>query len=187
MANFETAYLVVKRNEGGWANNPNDRGGETYKGIARNFHPRWSGWPIIDAYRKHAKFEAALEKDAILQKLVRAFYKENYWNALSLDYVAHQETATELFDTGVNMGTGVAGIFLQTALNVNNKNGKEYPDLKMDGKVGPVTIQTLNAHKRPMEILKLLNIQQGAKYIDICMANPSQEIFMTSWLSRVSL
>ena len=36
MANFTIALKKVLKNEGGYANNPNDAGGETYKGISRN-------------------------------------------------------------------------------------------------------------------------------------------------------
>ncbi|MBX9449807.1 MAG: hypothetical protein KL787_08850, partial [Taibaiella sp.] len=28
------------------ANVAGDRGGETYKGIARNIHPKWQGWGL---------------------------------------------------------------------------------------------------------------------------------------------
>ncbi|MDR1034997.1 MAG: hypothetical protein LBT40_00015 [Deltaproteobacteria bacterium] len=36
----------VEEMEGGWANNPADSGGETFRGIARNFHKSWPGWAI---------------------------------------------------------------------------------------------------------------------------------------------
>lgn len=39
MADFDKAHLEVMGNEGGYANNPVDAGGETYKGIARKFWP----------------------------------------------------------------------------------------------------------------------------------------------------
>ena len=187
MADFETSYKVVMNNEGGYANSKADRGGETYKGIARNMHPEWSGWALIDGYKVHALFPNVLQSDVILQKLVRAFYKEQFWNELSLDGVASQEIATELFDTGVNMGTGVAATFLQRVLNATNKCGRDYADMKVDARVGPVTVSVLNNHKSPGQVLKLLNCLQGVKYIDICEHNPSQEVFMNSWSSRVAL
>ena len=40
--------------------------------------------------------------------------------------------ALEMFDTGVNMGTGRAVGFLQTALNVLNRNQQLYPDMVVD-------------------------------------------------------
>lgn len=183
MADFEKAYDLTMGHEGGYANNPNDRGGETYKGIARKHFPKWSGWVTIDAYKN----KAALGGDATLQKQVRAFYKEYFWNALYLDYVNDQRIATELFDTGVNMGTGQAALWLQTVLNVSNRGGKDYADVVKDGKIGHKTVTILNAHPRPDEVLKALNCLQGAKYIAICEANPSQEEFYRGWMKRVVL
>jgi lysozyme family protein len=48
MAHFKTAYALTMGHEGIYSNNPKDRGGETYKGIARKFHPSWEGWKAID-------------------------------------------------------------------------------------------------------------------------------------------
>lgn len=192
MATFKTAYDVVKANEGGYANNPNDRGGETFKGIARKIFPDWAGWKIIDAIKR----VVGTDPDAInraaannpgLQPLVLDFFKTNFWDVLQLDQVNHQAIALELFDTGVNMGTSAAATFLQRALNVSNRCGRDYADLPVDGSIGPKTVATLNGHHRPAEVLKALNCLQGAKYIAICEANPTQEIFYVSWLSRVSI
>lgn len=185
MADFRTAYQIVMTNEGGYANNPTDRGGETWRGIARKIFPTWSGWVFVDAAKQQANFPSNLAANDQLQKLVLAFYKENFWNKLNLDLVNNQKIANELFDTGVNMGSGVAGTFLQRVLNVSNRGGKDYPDLTVDGTVGQKTIAVLNGHKRIEEVYKGLNCLQGAKYIGICESNPSQEIFYRSWYSRV--
>jgi lysozyme family protein len=188
MADFKRAYAIVRVNEGGYANNSNDRGGETYKGIARKFWGDWSGWPIIDSYKKHiSSFEAALEKDKGLQDAVLAFYKQNFWNELSLDQVNDQAIADELFDTAVNMSTTTGATFLQRTLNVLNNRAKLYDDLLVDGKIGPKTIQVLNAHKSSTRVLKVLNCLQGAKYVAICENNPSQEEFMWGWMNRVAI
>jgi lysozyme family protein len=192
MADFNAAYLVVRAHEGGYANNPNDRGGETYKGISRKNFPGWSGWVYMDDVKNKVGLrEDAINTEAaktdILQKLVRAFFKDNFWNELSLDQVNNQDIAVELFDTGVNMGTGVAATFLQRVLNATNRNGADFKDIKVDGRVGPGTVGTLNQHKRPRQVLVLLNCLQGTRYIDICEHNPSQEIFMNSWTDRVAI
>jgi lysozyme family protein len=186
MADFKTAYKITMAHEGGYANNPADTGGETWKGIARKKHPDWPGWTIIDK-AKNGNFPANLHSVSGLQDMVESFYKVKFWDYLKLDQVNNQKIANELFDTSVNMGQGIAALFLQRSLNVSNRNGKEYADLQVDGSIGPVTINTLNSHPRQEQVLKVLNTLQGARYISICEANPSQEIFMTSWLSRVGL
>lgn len=187
MASFEIAAPIVSGHEGTYANNPLDRGRETYCGISRKHFPKWSGWQIIDTYKSYKNFPRVLDGDVTLQKLVRSFYKGNFWNKLNLDMVNDQAIANELYDTGVNMGTGMAAVFLQRVLNVTNRNEKDYKDLQVDGDVGPDTIAVLNKHKNPKMILKFLNCLQGTRYIDICEINPSQEIFMNSWASRVAI
>jgi lysozyme family protein len=187
MANFLLSYTATMKVEGGYSNNPTDKGGETYKGISRKMHPEWTGWNIIDKYSTANVYllNEQLNGDNNLQLLVQDFYKREFWDALKLGEVNNQKIATELFDTAVNMGTGTAALFLQRALNVSNINNKDYADLKLDGQIGAKTLTALNDHPAPNIVFKLLNILQGAKYIAICEANPSQEIFLKGWLTRV--
>lgn len=173
--------------EGGYSNNPNDRGGETYRGISRRNFPMWSGWAVIDAHKGKPGFPESLATVPGLQKLVHGFYKMEFWNRLSLDQVNDQRIAEEMFDTAVNCGVGIAGSFLQRALNVTNRAGRDYPNLVVDSQVGPKTVGMLNMHRKPSDVLKVLNILQGNRYIEICEARESQEEFASGWLNRVSL
>lgn len=192
MADFLTAYKKTAIVEGGYANDRDDRGGETYKGIARNSDGAWRGWPLIDMIKKKvgtsaAAINAEAEKDAQLQQMILDFYKKVYWDVLSLDSLNDQKVASELYDTGVNMGTGRAGLFFQRVLNVCNRGGASFPDLKLDGQVGAKSINafnSLNPADKAM-VWRLLNCLQGEKYIAICEANPVQEKFVRSWASRV--
>jgi lysozyme family protein len=63
MADFKQAHSIVMNNEGGYANDPSDRGGETYKGISRNNFPNWKGWKLIDLHKLHVGFPQNLEAD----------------------------------------------------------------------------------------------------------------------------
>ena len=99
--------------------------------------------------------------------------------------------AEELLDTGVNCGTGFAKPTLQRALNLLNNQGKGgWPDLAVDGVYGPVTLAALKTLlvKRGKEgektLLKVLNILQGNRYIEICERNPSQEQFFFGWIAN---
>ena len=85
------------------------------------------------------------------------------------------------------MGLDIAALFLQHSLNVLNRNGVDYPAIKEDAKIGPVTVGYLNSHKNPSNVYKVLNCLQGSRYVDLCKANRRNEKFMNSWLSRVSL
>lgn len=192
MANFNISYNLTSIVEGGYANDPQDRGGETYKGIARKINPEWKGWAEIDKIKKKvgssaSAIDKSAQSDGYLQSLVLVTYKSSYWDALNLDLLQDQNVANELYDTGVNMGTGRAALFFQRVLNVVNRNGTLFPDLKLDGQVGPKTVGAFNSLTQSDKrmVWRLLNCLQGEKYISICESNPTQEKFMRSWASRV--
>jgi lysozyme family protein len=190
MAIFKDAHAIVMKIEGGYANDPDDLGGETYKGISRKNFPNWKGWALIDLGKTIKKtvpeLDEIFETNLPLQGLVLDFYKANFWDEIKLDNINDQKIATELYDTGVNMGIGYSKLFLQESLNLNNNNGNDYPDIEEDKIIGPLTIKYVNEHKRPAELFKTLNIFQGSRYIEICRTNKKMEKFWRSWLSRVT-
>jgi lysozyme family protein len=105
MANFTEAFDLTSAHEGGYVDDPTDRGGETYRGISRVHHPSWSGWSKIDVYKGERGFPAMLDTDRSLQNSVKSFYKRKYWDRFLGDQVPDQQVANELYDTGVNMGS----------------------------------------------------------------------------------
>lgn len=193
MANFNIAYGKTVGFEGGYANDPDDFGKETYMGISRRYHPGWSGWQIIDYYKNVyksnlEKFKARLTSDKELSNRVKLFYKTNYWDINILGEFNSQDIANELFDTGVNLGYNDAAAFLQLALNVLNKNNKLYDDLVVDGKIGPKTFAAMEAcleYRGDSYLYKVLNILQGHHYVNRMGDNSTQEKFAYGWLDRV--
>lgn len=191
MADFKIAKIITAQAEGGYANNLADTGGETMYGISRKFNPNWTGWKLVDSIKKEvgtspSAINKKADRDPVLHALVDSFYKTNYWDVNRLDAVTSQSVANELFDTGVNMGVRVAAEFLQRALNITNNNGKLFEDLIVDGAIGQRTLSALSISDAKL-IYKILNVLQGAKYVAICEANKSQEIFVKSWFSRVDI
>lgn len=187
MADFNVSFNITCAVEGGYAFDKLDRGGETFMGISRRSEPSWNGWPLIDKLKKEPNFPANLESNIQLKKQVLYLYKVQYWNSLNLSEIQDQRMADELYDTGVNMGVARAGLFFQRVLNTINRNGSLFPDLKLDGQVGSKTIGCFNQLNVTDKYLawKLFNCLQGAKYIDICESDKTQEKFMRSWASRV--
>ena len=126
--------------------------------------------------------------------VAEAIYADRYWNALSLDAVEalDADVAAELADTGVNMGAGRAGRFLQRALNAFNRQGVLWPDLTVDGVIGAKTIEVLRAyfdHRKadaaPV-LLAALNAQQGEGYLSLVETRQKDEKFVFGWfLHRV--
>lgn len=181
--NFSDAYKELIHDEGGYVDDPNDRGGETYKGIARRFNPDWSGWKIIDNYKSNKKnFKDFLSTDKKLESLVQAFYKANYWLKFKGDDLPYI-IAEELFEQSVNLGTWkTAGINLQKSLNLLNRNGKLFKDLVVDGIVGPTTLKAVGLVEN-RRLLKVLNGLQFMRYYELDKKNPSLERYV-GWFDR---
>jgi len=98
MADFLPAFEEVVLNEGGYklTDIQQDRGGQTYAGISRKFHPHWPGWSYIDRGQVPPV------------SLVRAFYKDEFWDRLRCDEIEDEGIAQSLFDFGVNAGWRVS-------------------------------------------------------------------------------
>lgn len=175
MSLFDDCFRDLILVEGGYANDPKDRGGETMYGITQ---------AVARAHGYTGPMASLSLADA------KAIYRRAYWDALRLDDVAAiaGSVAQELFDTAVNMGTRVAGRFLQASLNVLNREQRDYPDLDPDGRIGPATVDALRAYVRirgregVVVLLRALNGLQAARYIEIATANPSQQAFVYGWL-----
>lgn len=123
MANFKSALDKVLVKEGGYVNDPDDAGGETYRGVSRRFWKNWEGWKIIDDYKENNKvsnkeFTNILNRNVKLQKEVYSFYKSNFWDCFELDDVPNQRVAEMMFDTAINQGAAAAIKFAERTLNL---------------------------------------------------------------------
>jgi len=187
---FSEAVQHILDAEGGYVNHPKDKGGETYKGIARKFWPDWEGWRKVDrlsrGFRK-TKFPQNLEDDAVLQTLVQDFYRVNFWNAVEGDRVnkISRKIALELFDTAVNQGRRSAVKYLQQAI-INCSYGLGI-NIKADGVIGDKTIAALETLCPAYEsaVYKSMNGEQYLKYVRICEKDESQKVFFRGWMRRV--
>ena len=174
---FDTLIQGVLGREGGYVNHPDDRGGETIWGIT------------VGTARRHG-YQGSM-RSMPRAEAVR-IYRAVYWVAPGFAQVAAQSVpvAEELFDTGVNMGPGVAAEFLQRSLNALNRQGKDYPDLKVDGDIGQATLAALDAYLRlrgrvgESVLLKALNVLQGARYIQLAEGRGANESFVFGWLAQ---
>lgn len=191
MASFNEAFAETSAIEGGYANDPVDRGGETYRGIARNFHPDWAGWAKVDAAKADDGFPDALADDPGLARDVAAFYRTHFWNRVRGNQIPDQAIAMELFDTAVNMGVGRAVRFLQEALNMLNRDGRLFDDLGVDGLLGSITLGALDkvlaSRDGAAHVLALMNLLQGMHYVAILRDDASQRRFIRGWLRRVEV
>lgn len=176
MAEFQKAYAKVKKFEGGYANNPNDRGGETYAGIARVHFPKWKGWEIIDKYKQseHSSKELnkVLQGNEQLDVMVEYFYKVNFWNAIKGDEITNQLVADNIMDFAVNSGVGRASKYAQRIVGVTE-----------DGEIGAKTIKAINAHTHDFVVkYKAARLEFLKK---IVARDSTQSEFMKGWTVRV--
>ena len=115
----------VLEREGGFIDHPADKGGPTCFGIT-------------EAVARAHGYAGAMKQ--LPRDTARSIYRRLYWLRPRFDEVASHSTrvASELFDTGVNMGPAVAVTFLQRALTALNRSGKDYADLTPDGRIDNV-------------------------------------------------
>jgi len=165
---FDEAFKQTIGHEGGYVNDPDDKGGETKYGISKRSYP--------DINIKELSFEQAKE-----------IYFKDYWERQGCHLMeGHPEIAIEIFDTSVNMGVGRGAKIFQEALNLSNRNEKDYRDIAVDGGIGSITISTLRACKNKRLLFNVMNILQGEFYINLMRKNSVYEKYI-GWFNRVEI
>ena len=112
-------------NAGGYVDDPDDAGGETYRDISRVYNPLWIGWKVIDQLKLPGS--PNIPKNFVsdgLDKMAYAFYKDKYWNPLDLDNVRNQDVANIIFDETLD---GLGRCLQMVKLALSELNGKQYP------------------------------------------------------------
>lgn len=201
MANFDTAYQETMKSEGGYANNPSDKGGETWRGIARNLWPQWEGWKLVDEIKANCGASLKLLKQALmmdeeLEVKVKLFYRVQFWNRLNLEELP-ERIAMEIFDTAVNQGCSTAVQYFQQALNMLNNNQAHYRDIPVDGVNGRMSMSSFQAYMRTADtvpgrsaelnvkvLLKAMDGLQFERYKEIVSRESVQEVFFYGWIQR---
>lgn len=97
---WERAFDLLMKNEGGYVNNPNDKGGKTKYGISKK------------AYPNEDIENLTLDK-------AREIYKRDYWNRCKCDYLP-DALSVATFDFAVNSGVKTAIKHLQTSLGIKS-------------------------------------------------------------------
>ena len=132
MANFNEEFKKVILVEGGYVNDPDDTGGETYLGISRRYNPNSKIWNIIDNVKKQYGIKGINNRLKNNQEVIneaKRIYKTNYWDILELDDIPSQKIAHELFDTAVNCGVITSINLAQQVCNMT-VTGKFTSELK---------------------------------------------------------
>jgi lysozyme family protein len=179
MKAFDKLFDGVIKHEGYYANVIGDKGGETYMGIARNLHPNWQGWKIIDDYKLKVgtiKRNTEILNDE-LTLLVKEFYRETFYQAYNIESIINGSLQEIIFDWCVNSGLwGSRGV--QRTLNQFFEC-----NLKMDGIIGKQTISAINScvPKALFDAIKMARI----RYYYIIAKRGQNHKFLRGWLKRI--
>ena len=166
--------------EGGYSNHKSDSGKKTMHGVTEKV-ARANGYTG--------------DMRELPRETAFSIYLNKYVIDPGFDRVAMltEKVAEELTDSGVNFGQTVPIVWLQRWLTAFNRRGVDYPDLRPDGVIGPVTLSALSAYldKRGAEgeavLFTALNCSQGARYLELAEGREASENFLYGWLrTRVS-
>ena len=116
--NFDEAFVRLLGNEGAYANDPRDPGGETMWGITRRV-------AMANGYTGPMR--------EMTQSQAKAIYLPLYWNAAHIDSLP-DDLRFHVFDAAVNSGVGQSVRWVQRAVGAVD-----------DGVVGPQTLGALSA------------------------------------------
>jgi lysozyme family protein len=178
MNNLKEQFIFsIINQEGGYADHKDDSGGKTRWGVTERVARR-------HGYRGDMRHLSKAKAFDILT--------DRYWDSLSLDDVLALSApiAAEVADSAVNCGARRAAEWLQRCLNVLNRHAALYPDIRVDGDIGPMTLQTLRrylqarADQGEWVLLRALNVLQGAHYITLAERREKDETFVFGWLKN---
>lgn len=166
MTAFEQALAYTFKNEGGFANMKNDRGGPTNYGITIGTLSRWLG--------RKATLEDVKDLPIAVAKDI---YMAWYWKPNNLDLVVSTAKAICIFDIGIVRGIEIGAKYAQEACNAYGHT------LKVDGDLGPLSIQAIN-QTPTFEFVSAYSRRAEKGFCRIVASNPTQQKFLSGWVNR---
>lgn len=163
---FNHCLEFVLSREGGFVNDPHDRGGATNKGITQAVYDDWR--------TKHdlpTRSVADLNMDEI-----RTIYRTNYWEVSRCGTIP-EPIDMFVFDSAVQHGPRKAIQFIQRAMGVQDT-----------GYFGPLTIKALLREIEAGEVRILAQACMAHRrdfYAGIIKNDPTQKRFERGWENRM--
>lgn len=147
MNNYDLSFEYAVSSEGGFQNDPNDRG-------------NWTSGKIGVGQNKGTKYGVSamsypnLDIRGLTKDKVKPIYKKDYWDAnrcdelpIGVDYL--------VFDISINHGVRDGATFLQRAIGAT-----------ADGAIGPATLKLL-ASKDPQHVIEEICVIRAFDYISL--------------------
>lgn len=168
---FEAWVAHVLFWEGGYANNPNDSGGETNKGVT------WATFqsvgPLVLSVPTTRDVFLSLTDDQV------KMFMKYYWDRSGAGKIAYAPAAAMVAEIAWGSGAGIAGTSLQRVLNQVFGSG-----LDEDGSIGPLTIAAANAVPGAQLLAQLISYREWWLN-DLVRRRPKDENFIGGWMNRL--
>ncbi len=170
---YKDAIQKVLQHEGGYVNNPADKGGPTNFGVTQK---TFNAYMTSLLQRPYSSTIAEIQNMPISTAIT--IYKKLYWDVIWGDKIKKYSIAAAIFDQAINRGH-VAAL----------KQAQKVLGLAQDGIIGNQTLTAINAAgATPDSETRFLNsyLQESIlAYNTIVKNNPSQSVFLDGWLKRV--
>ena len=154
VSNFDKYQKKVFDHEGGFVDDPVDRGGATNKGI------------IFNTFKLYAETDLGIEPTlenlkSLTNEQAAVIYKKRFWNTIRADEIKNASLAYALYDFNVNAGSNATEVLQSVLKSMGNS-------LTIDGKIGPKTIELINSQdsKKLFDKYKQARIDYYQKLVD---------------------
>lgn len=168
MADFSVYFPKLIQFEGGFVDNPLDKGGPTKYGITlwdwQQYGRDINGDGVIDI----KDLELITPTDA------EPIAKTQFWNVLLADQINSQSVAEMSVDWAYTSGTYTVIERIQSLIGV-----------AVDGKFGPNTLAGVNGYE-PLRLFTMLKALRTRFYIDLVNTHHVNITFLSGWLNRVN-
>ena len=156
LTTFNEIIEKVLEHEGGYVNDPHDRGGETNFGITKKFYPDVDIKNLTKEQAKH-------------------IYHTDYWRRGKCDEIP-SKLRHIYFDMLVNFGKRGAVKVLQKAANAKNKD-----KIDVDGGLGQATLNAIQNLE-----LERVRAYRVLRFANLVIKKPEQERFWFGWYRRAT-
>ncbi|MCM3419035.1 glycoside hydrolase family 108 protein [Sphingopyxis alaskensis] len=191
---YAIAVFELLKTEGGFVDDPVDRGGTTKYGISLRFLVSEGAIDLDEDGRKDFDLDSDGDIDGFdIRKLTRGdakfLYHHCFWKRIDADNLP-RPVGEMMFDQAVNAGIGSARRLLQLAINrCLERAASAPPKLKVDGIVGKRSHDAMNWVLRwgalgMPALVDAFRVEVRLRYRAIAERNPSQKRFLKGWLAR---